>query len=173
MTEIELKFIDIDAAAIEARLVELGAEKVFDGAMQATMYDFPGNPLYAEGSLVRLRSHDNETEFVFKKRIPSETTKSFKESQVLVSDRAIMHDILLNLGMVVRLEGMNSHRTSYALGNAHYELDTIEGLPTYLEVEVHDESELKAAIEPLGLRIEDGKAWSRGQVQEYYESQRV
>ncbi len=168
MKEVEVKILEIDTEAVVEKLLSLGAEKVFEGDMLATMYDFPDRRFDKEGSFVRLRTKGNTAELVFKKRLLGTVAKSFEETETQVSDLQATRKILEILGLVPLREGRNCHRVSYVIDSTHIEIDTIEGIPTFLEIEVQDESEIAAWVEKLGYAMADAKPWSKREVYAYY-----
>lgn len=168
MPEVEVKILEIDVSAIEKKLTDMGAKKVFEGDIQASLFDFPDSRLDKEQSFVRLRSKGNKTELVFKKRIPDEVAKSYHELQVEVSDLKQAWGILEGIGLVETVHGRKKHRISYALADAHFELDEFEGMPAFLEIEVSDSRELPKWVEALGYTMEDAKPWSGKEVYEHY-----
>jgi predicted adenylyl cyclase CyaB len=169
MDEIEVKILEVDQAAIEEKLISLGAIKCFEGDIQALLFDFPDRRLDQADSFIRIRSKGDEVELAFKRRIlGDDTVKRYEETEVTVSDKAVMADILLKLGLVNTVVGRKKHRISYATEGAHFELDTFDGMPTFLEIETADKRLLEEWVARLGYRMEDTKPWGGRQVYEHY-----
>jgi len=58
MLEKEIKILEIDVAQVQKTLLELGAEKTFEGFIHDIYYDFPDtdkNKMEANGRIFRLR----------------------------------------------------------------------------------------------------------------------
>jgi adenylate cyclase class 2 len=169
MDEIEVKILEVDQVGIEETLVTLGATKSFEGDIQALQFDFPDRRLDQVDSFLRLRNKGDEVELAFKRLIlDDDTVKRYEETEVKVSDKAVMADILGKMGMVNTAVGVPKRRVSYAADGVHFELDTYEGIPTFLEIETSDKALLEEWVARLGYRMEDTKAWSGRQVCEYY-----
>jgi predicted adenylyl cyclase CyaB len=168
MTEVEVKILEIDVAATEQKLRELGATKVFEGDIRASLFDFPDNRLDLVQSFVRIRTKGDTVELVVKKRIPSEISKSYEELEVVVSDYGVAQQILEHIGLVETVHGRKKHRISYTLENAHFEIDAFDDMPAFLEIEVTDSDHLAKWVELLGFRMEDAKPWSGRDVYEHY-----
>ncbi len=168
MKEIEVKILDIDPIALEQKLLEMGAVKVFEGDIQADQYDFPDGRLDANRSFVRMRSKGEETELCLKRRTESGGAIHYDEFEIVVSDRVAAHEFLLNLGMVQTTKGRKKTRSSFQLGESHLEIDAFEGIPAFLELEAHSQEELEALMEKLGYTMADAKAWSGRDVLTHY-----
>jgi adenylate cyclase class IV len=55
MLEKEIKILDIDTDDIQKQLVDLGAEKTFEGYIHDVYYDFPGDTMEDNKRLFRVR----------------------------------------------------------------------------------------------------------------------
>jgi len=168
MTEVEVKILEIDVPSIESKLVALGATKVFEGDIQASLYDFPDQRLNQDRSFIRLRTKGEKAEFVFKKHIANEVAESYDELEVEVSDIEVTRKILEKIGLVETVHGVRKHRITYAADNAHFELDKFEGMPAFFEIEVSDSDELPKWVELLGYTMDDAKSWSGRDVYKHY-----
>lgn len=171
MEELELKFLAVDPRTTKRRLQELGAKKVFEGKIDAEYFDTKHRNLQKEDQTLRLRRKGDINELTLKQERHNIFIKQCEETEVTVSDFATMKRILEDAGLSM-WQRIVKRRISYLLGNCHIELDTVSGLPSFLEIEANDISDLYAAIEQLGLRREDGKPWSTKEVIEYYEKER-
>jgi adenylate cyclase, class 2 len=169
MNEVEVKILEVDIKAIVKKLEGMGAKKVFDGRSQARYFDYPDGRLKSAKSVLRLRSKGELVELAFKrKNSDDKTVKSREETEVNVSDLETMGKILLALGMVELEPGLNKHRASYALEDAHFEFDTYEGVPTYLEIEAHSVERARYWVEKLGFSMRDTKPWTGKDVVKHY-----
>src|SRR5438128_1943145 len=99
MNEIEGKILEIDVADIEKKLLALGAEKVFDGKLVATIFDFPDKRFSQQEIIVRLRKEGDKTKLTYKKLLNTEKAKVSEEIEVGVEDYSAMEKILLAIGL--------------------------------------------------------------------------
>jgi adenylate cyclase class 2 len=167
MNEVEVKFLEIDKAALERKLQSLGAKKVFEGIITPFYFDFPNGSLRARNKVLRLRKKGSLVEFAIKEKKKSFGAKVAEETEVIVSDFENTRKILLSLGFR-EYARLPKKRISYALGPVHYELDTYDGMPTFLEVEAHSIKELKWAVNKLGFILKEAKPWSGREVLKHY-----
>ncbi|MFH1316815.1 MAG: CYTH domain-containing protein [Candidatus Woesearchaeota archaeon] len=68
MKEIEVNIIEIDKDEIIKKLLDLRAEKVFEGDIYAIHYDFKDNSLKIDKSFVRLRKRGDKSFLAYKKK---------------------------------------------------------------------------------------------------------
>ncbi len=163
MKEIEVKILNIDRKQVEAKIIALGAKKVFDGEVNASLFDFPNKSIKDSGKTCRLRTVGENAFLTFKTPIPHDTVKIREEYEIQVSDFEETKKILESIGLAERLT-MKKHRTSYALENVHFELDKhhdqFAHVPEYLEIEAIDIDTLYKYVELLGFKKEDCKPWT-------------
>jgi len=191
MEEIEVKILGIDKDSIEQKLVSMGAEKTFDAEINAFYYDFPDMLLKRHGAVLRLRLEGNNPVITYKgsvghvcgigkelencvKKYPSRAegkVKVLNELETSLENFDAMRKILEGIGMVCWFK-MRKRRISYALEEAHFELDKYLGeydfVPWFLEIECSDSEALFSYAEQLGFKREDCKPWSFPEVVEYY-----
>jgi len=136
--EVEVKILDVDSEELQKKLVELGAEKTFEGIVRAEFYDFEGKTLKADGRRLRLRTLGDKPVLTYKKNIKEEKAKVREEYEVEVSNLEDMKKILVGVGMNVIRETEKT-RISYKLDDVIFEIDTyhgrLENIPTFLEIE--------------------------------------
>ncbi|RME77555.1 class IV adenylate cyclase [Candidatus Woesearchaeota archaeon] len=165
MEEREVKIIDVDVKRVVDTLLSWGAKKTFEGEIDAIRYVGPD-----KDTLVRLRKKGPSAEFVVKKRLPSQRVKAFKEYETAVADFETMKQILEQLGFKEHRRS-KKHRISYTLGDTVFEFDTLEGIPTYLEIEAPSEEALFEAAKKLGFNKEQCLNWSENDVIQHYRNQ--
>ena len=168
MKEIEVKILNIDKNEVIKKLESLGAEKCFEGKVNASFFDFKDKRLKKENSFLRLRDKEKFSELTLKKKISKDEAKIMDETEIVVDNFANAKKILESLGLVESEIKMNKKRLSYKLGDVHFEIDSLENLPSYLEIEAPDLEKLKDAVEKLGFSMNDAKPWSMKDVKEYY-----
>lgn len=176
MKEIEIKILEINRPAVEAKLKSLGAKKIFDEKMHTLTYDFPDGSIAARKMLIRLRSEGKETVLTMKE--PSAERKRIirEETEVVVSNFADTHKILTALGLLVKFDLLKK-RTSYRLGSARFEFDRFLNdysyIPEFLEVEVQQEKELEKYVQLLGFKMKDCTEMIFPDLVKYYRSKNV
>jgi adenylate cyclase, class 2 len=162
MHEIEVKILEIDPSVIREQLLALGAERIFDGRVDSV---FLRNE---RGDKLRLRRMGERNFITHKTSLPSLAAKSNDEQETDVGDLTVMEAILVRTGWEVYARN-SKHRESYHLGeDVSYELDTVPGIPPYLEVEAQSEDRLREAVEKLGYSMADTLALGEGKVRERY-----
>lgn len=175
MYEIEVKILDIDRARTEAALIEMGAEKVFDGILHAFYYDTPDHAIRKKKGTFRLRKEGGKAVLAFKDHVESSQAKIRDETEVAVADFDAMKHILESAGLLVWLE-MQKHRTTYTYKGVHFEFDNYSGIhdyiPEFLEIEADDLSRIHKYAGMLGFGEEDFRAWDFLKLAEYYSSSR-
>ena len=61
-------------------------------------------------------------------------------------------------------------RISFILDDAKLELDTLEDIPTYLEIEAPTIEKVRGCVEKLGFKMTDTVSWTSKEVVEHYNS---
>lgn len=167
MREIEAKILEVNKPKLIKKLKEFGAKKSLDENVTALFYDFPDKKLHKNKSILRLRKKGKIVELTFKKHISKTKAKISEEIEVNVLDfpktQRILESIGLKLGKISK-----KHRLSYTIGKTHFEFDTFPNTPTFLEIEAPSEKILEKYIKLFGFKASDAKAWTGGQVLEYY-----
>jgi adenylate cyclase, class 2 len=173
MKEIEAKVLEIDRAALTARLADIGAEWEFTAPFQAVYYDAPDGGLRARGEVLRLRREGEEIALTFKRPLPSEDAgvKVREELEVKVSDYDTACRIVEGLGYVPGL-AMNKLRTQYRIGAVHLVIDqyvdAFAHIPEFVEIEAPSLAELHAVAAQLGFRPEQLLNWSAAELIRHY-----
>lgn len=171
MTEIEVKILEIDRPALEARLHALGAVRSFAGEMSAVFFDWPGRGLTAAGQVLRLRREGPVTQLTFKERISQAGTKQMHEHETQVADPAVIRIIMSALGLE-RIKETRKFRTQYDLGDTHVVIDDYQdqlaGIPPFLEIEAPTESRLFEVVALLGYAPADCRDWSTYELVQHY-----
>jgi adenylate cyclase class 2 len=163
--EVELKFRVADPAAVLARLTALGAARVGEAVEADHYFNAPDRDFRATGEAFRLRRDGAANRFTYKGPKRAAATKTRTEIEVPVADgdagAADAERLVLALGYrpvaVVR-----KARAAYDLDRGAFTatvcLDAVDGLGTFVEVEVVcDEGKAAAAEQAvLGLAAELG-----------------
>lgn len=178
MKEIEVKILDVDAAATVRRLEALGARRDFDGEMHALYFDTPAREISARRDALRLRSEGGRTILTVKLHAQGEGMKVNEEIETEVADFDAARRILLGLGYEVWIE-MRKHRVSFvteALPGVHFVFDRYLGehsyVPELLEVEAPEPELLRQAVRAAGYGMDRTVPWNAVQVFEHYRQSR-
>ncbi len=169
MDEIEVKILEINLSEIEKKLKSLKAEKVFEGDVEWTVFDYPDKRFSKEEVLIRLRKLGKKTQFTIKRLLNAEKAKVSEEIETEVSNYEAMEKALLALGLIEK-KGypLKKHRVSYILDKTHFEIDTFPQFPTYLEIEAPSQEIIEQYIKKLGFSSSDAKPWGTREVFAYY-----
>ncbi len=159
--EIEVKILEIDVEKITAKLIELGAVKVFDGAIYA---DFFKNK---DGQKLRLRKMDGANILTFKKVISSSKIMQNEEIEISFDDYEGMKQLLNELGFS-QYGTSEKRRITYKLGETLFEIDTLPKIPTFLEIEASSTEELRKAVELMGYTMEQTSTLTERTIKEHY-----
>jgi adenylate cyclase class 2 len=175
MKEIEVKILEVDRDALEARLVILGAEKIFDGPMHGFIFDDEERSIKKSGKLIRLRKEGDKVILALKIKNDSKRAKSAEELEVEVDDFDTMKVIIENMGLNV-IHDLKKHRVEYEVDDVRFAFDKYEGdyshIPEFLEIEAEDEDILFRYVKLLGFSESDCKAWSGWDVFEHYKKKK-
>jgi adenylate cyclase class 2 len=68
MEEIEVKFLNVDVKALEAKLAAIGASKSFERMYRRKVYDFPDLRLNAQRAWIRVRDEGEKVTMGCKQR---------------------------------------------------------------------------------------------------------
>lgn len=169
MEEIEAKFLNIDADAIEKKLLALGATKKYDRVFRDRVFDFPGWPLDADKAWLRLRDKGDKITLSFKQRFGTSEAgdAGMDEVEIVVDDFENTSNILSKIGMVVKFD-QEKRRVHYKLDGVEVDIDTYPLIPTLLEIEGKNWDEVKNTAKKLGLEWSDRKQFSGMQVYDEY-----
>jgi len=167
--EIEVKFLNIDKATIENKLVEIGATKKGDIFYHSCVFDYPGFPLDKDAAWVRLRSDGDEVMLAYKHRLgvtsDSGDDDGMEEIEFKVGDFDKTKLFLQKIGMIIKFE-QEKKRTRYVKDNVEFDIDTWPRLKTYLEIESDNIESIKKSAESLGLDFNEAKMFSTTQIYE-------
>jgi adenylate cyclase class 2 len=158
--EIEVKFKVTDRAAMASRIATAAGPPVGTLLERDQFFDTPDGALRRSDRGLRLRSERREGD-----PAPAQVTMTFKgprapgplkqreEIQVGVEDMDSASALLERLGFVPTLV-VCKRRVRWELGGCRAELDAVEGLGDYLEIEGPSAVAVEAAVAMLGLERE-------------------
>jgi adenylate cyclase, class 2 len=149
-TEFEVKILDVDPSAIEARIEALGGTRGQSRLLRRYVYDIaPGDA----SRWIRLRDVGDKVTLCLKE-IHSEGIGGIEETEIAVGNFDTAADLLNKLGFSPKAYQEN-RRTSFQLGSARLEIDTWPGIPPYLEIEADSADEVLRAATMLGYAESD------------------
>jgi adenylate cyclase, class 2 len=173
MKEIEVKILEVNRAKVEKTLTNLGAKKVFDGAIKTLFFDFKKGTIFRQKNVLRLRKEQDKIELTYKKVHFTSKSKTAEEYSVGVSSLETTEKILENLGLSV-IESMHKHRVSYKLDDARFDFDLYSGkygfIPEFLEIEAENIDLIYKYVAMLGLKVKDCLPWSTAELIRHYSS---
>lgn len=167
--EKEAKFLDIDANKIEKKLIDIGAEKMFEKVYKRIVFDYPDLRMDKKGAWVRLRDEGEKITLTYKQRVGmksrngEENDKSMKEIEVEVEDFNKTAIILRKIGLADKFY-MENKRVRYVLDDIEFDIDFWPKLKPYLEIEAPTWAKVNKGMRLLGLDPKDKKIFSTAQV---------
>jgi len=170
MREVELKFLGVNVPDLTARIGELGAHKKFEGEVEAWFFDFDDGRLKKEKKTLRLRRLGDIGQLTLKEEISRSDEKEMEEDEVIVPDYGGLRQVLVRMGLK-EYKSTIKYRVSYALkmpDEVHFDFDTYEGIPTFLEIEAQKKGIVRSYASKLGLPADSGKTWSVKELFEHY-----
>lgn len=171
--EKEVKFLDIDATAIENTLLSIGAIKVGEFAYRRRVFDYPDWRLDKDHSWLRLRDEGEKIILAFKHRLGvaasdgSTIDTGMEEIEVVVDDFDTTTLLLTRIGFIEKHYAEN-RRVRWVKDGVEFDLDSWPQIPTYLEIEAPTWEQIDEAITWLGLNPADKKIFSTNQVYALY-----
>jgi adenylate cyclase, class 2 len=168
--EIEAKWLDIDPKSIAEKLESLGAKKEFDRMYRVRIFDYPGFTLNAKAAWMRVRDEGDKVTMSYKQRIGNTGDKSGKtndegmiEHEVVVSSFDETADILHSLGMIDKFYE-EKKRIRYTYDGIEFDIDTMPGIPTFLEIEARSWADIDRGAELLSLNPDEKRIFSAFQI---------
>jgi adenylate cyclase class 2 len=151
-TEIEAKFVDIDADKLRERLQVLGATLVYpERLMRRKNFDYPD--IEKIHGWVRVRDEGDKVTLSYK-QVNDHGLHGTKEISVVVNDFEKTCAIMETIGMNTK-SYQETKREKWMLGEVEVTIDTWPWIPTFAEIEGPTEESVKAAAAQLG------QDWSR------------
>lgn len=144
--EYELRILEIDTNNIIKTLEKIGAKKIGEFKQKRYVYDF--NPA-VKGKWIRLRSNGIENTLTIKEIVNAKIDGT-KELEIKVSSFDETNKILNKLGYKHR-SFQENNRIEYKLNNVKFDIDTWPMIPTYLEIEGENKSQIENALNLLNL----------------------
>ncbi len=144
MLEVESKFRSPGNAKVEKALADLGAKKVFDGMIEDVYFAHPSRDFGKTDEALRLRKKEGSAELTYKgPRMKMEHTKAREEVTLKVEDALAAQRIVERLGFEEK-HVVRKHRSAYLLDKLRVEVDEVEGLGEFVELELITEEPNRA-----------------------------
>ena len=137
---------------IESRIIELGGELMGMENHLDLYFNSPSSDFARTDEALRIRIKEEGVHLTYKGPKLDSETKSRRELTVRVDDAKVLESILESVGFS-RAAEVKKRRTKYALGEAVLAVDEVEGLGSFIEVELSGgedwEVQKSAALEIL------------------------
>ena len=154
-TEVEVKILDVDPAAIKAGMAMIGAEKISEERLKADWY-IPAEWVMSADEMpwyvrIRTSSPGGQVEITWKNKHVHQDGARVHEEINLCADDALKADQFLRaVGMISRAH-QEKDRLTWTLEDWIFCLDTYPGMPSWLEIEGRDGTHIREAVSMLGL----------------------
>lgn len=147
--EYEVRFLEINKAAIVEKLKSVGAIEVGDWLQIRKTYDLVN---HKPNSWLRLRTN-GETTTLTVKEINSAKIDGTKELEIKVDSFEDTDAILTKVGLECR-NFQENRRNQFLLNDVEIDIDSWPLIPTYLEIEGDSENSIKSVCQILDLDYE-------------------
>ncbi|UCE92041.1 MAG: class IV adenylate cyclase [Methanobacteriota archaeon] len=146
MLEVEMKYRSPGNDGIVTTLGRLGARKLCDEIIEDTYYAHPGRRFKETDEALRLRKRDDGSEQTYKgPRMTGSSAKAREELTLRIDDWLTMDRVLKRLGFV-DIVCVKKRRVSFALDLLRVDIDDIEGLGQFVEIELMTEDPSRAKL---------------------------
>lgn len=152
-TEIEVRFLEIDADKLIAKLRTLGAKDLGEELLEELIFRDSDDTWTKLGKRVRLRKSKGRVLLAYKETLAL-TADGTKEIEFEVGSFEDAAALLESIGLVGGRR-QEKRRHSFKLGNVAVEIDRWPKIPALVELEGSNEEELKEAAQKLGLSWEN------------------
>ena len=140
MIEVELKYRSSGNEKIEKALVKLGAKKISSGPMEDIYFAHPSRDFGKTDEALRLRKREDGAELTYKgPRIHADGAKAREEITLKTDNPLTIQRIVERLGFK-ESHVLKKTRISYLLDKLSVDIDDVEGLGEFVELEVLTES---------------------------------
>jgi adenylate cyclase class 2 len=153
MKETEIKILGINEDEVEAKLLELGAEKTFDGLLKVRYLDTSDNEIKNRGELLRIRDFTGDfVEICFKSNKREENgCKVYDEVHLKADDFDEATKMFDKLGFKVSTY-YEKKRKVFKLDNAEIVIDKYPEIEPFVEIEAEDSEKIEELINKLDLQ---------------------
>lgn len=148
-----MKFRSPGNAKVLDALSAIGAEKLSDGQVDDIYFAHPSRDFGATDEAVRLRTAGGRCELTYKgPRMEHSSAKAREELTVEVDDGLAARRMLERLGFL-EFATIKKHRASFVLDRLRVDVDDVEGLGQFIELELITEDPSRAeGLMALGVK---------------------
>ncbi|HIH02131.1 TPA: class IV adenylate cyclase [Thermoplasmata archaeon] len=144
MIEVETKYRSPGNGKVIDELRSMGAEKISEGPMEDIYFAHPARDFGKTDEAVRIRSSDGRCELTYKgPRMASSSAKAREELTVAVDDGLAARRMLERLGFR-EFAVIRKHRVSFVHDKLRIEVDDVEELGQFVELELVTEDPSRA-----------------------------
>ncbi len=165
MIEVESKYRSPGNERMDKALAKLGAKRISSGSIEDVYFAHPSRDFGKTDEALRLRKREDGAELTYKgPRIHTDGAKAREEITLKTDNPLTMQRIVERLGFK-ESNVLKKTRTSYMLDKLRVDLDDVEGLGEFVELEVLTESPerskqlLELARAELGLERLEPKTY--------------
>ena len=146
MIEAESKYHSPGNDKVEKILTRLGAKKISEGAMEDVYFAHPSRDFGKTDEALRLRKEQEHAELTYKgPRMRAQSTKAREEVTLKIDNPLAAQRIVERLGFAESYI-VKKGRTSYLLDKLRIDVDDVDGLGEFVELEVLTESPERSAL---------------------------
>ena len=138
--EVESKYRSPGNDKVEKTLARLGAKKISEGVMEDLYFAHPSKDFGKTDEALRLRKMQEHSELTYKgPRMHTQNTKAREEITLRTDNPLAVQRIVERLGFRESYN-VRKRRVSYLLDKLRVDVDDVEGLGEFVELEVLTES---------------------------------
>lgn len=165
-TELEAKFLNVDAEKLRDLLKKKGATLVHEErCMRRKNFDYPDKRLEAIGGWIRVRDEGDKVTLAYK-QLADRTLTGTKEVSLTVENFDTISLLLSAIGLENK-SFQETKRERWEYNDIEITIDTWPWIPTFVELEGASEEQLKAVAAELGF---DWNAALHGSVEIAYQA---
>ncbi len=163
--EIEAKFLDVDAAALRAKLAAVGAKQEHpEILMKREVFDYQDLRLEKIGGWARVREEGSKITMSYK-QLNDRTLHGTQEVTLFIDDFEKACKFLIAIGLEKKAY-QETKRERWLLGDIEITIDTWPWIPTFVELEGPSEAMLRDVAQKLDF---DWQSAMHGSVETAYQ----
>lgn len=144
MLEVESKYWSPGNEKVRKTLTKLGAKEISSGDMEDLYFAHPSRDFGKTDEALRLRKRQDGAELTYKgPRMQAESSKAREEVTLKTDNPLAVQRIVERLGFREAFV-VKKHRTSYMIDRLRIDVDLVEGLGEFVELEVMTEAPERA-----------------------------
>ena len=151
MLEIEVKFLDVDPAEIEKRLIKIGGEKVYDDVFEEWIFQKDEWQSFHGRARVRVEKHKIRVAY---KETTRKTSEGNVEIEFEVDNKEHALAFINKLGIPL-LRHQQKRRIHFTIGEVMVEIDFWPQIPPLIEIEGKNMKAIESVVKKLGLNMKD------------------